>query len=241
MSKFSLLGDSNVKRHMTLLSCRDRPHMSSAELRVCGHYDIFNESLRSIRSESDAVILSCLSNFITNSPYEGFEVSAAARVEPLLLEVREVLLSFCQEFADRSWFLAPPMYRTTPLWYRDGMSEILLKFSEVFTKEKPVNLFLMPSFHSPVLEADGVHLTPFSGLHFVVSLFDSALELLKNSKRPASAMVPIQQESIRSLEDCVSVIEQDHKRLNQSVINKSVVTSEAADYAENQRCVRVYQ
>ena len=123
----------------------------------------------------------------------------------------------------------------SPIWYRDGLAEIMLKFAEVFTSEKPPNLYLLPSFASPVLESDGVHLTPYSGIQFVLSLFDSAQDILRNLKKPVTSLIPAQQESIRSLEDRVSVIEQDHKRLNQTFISKSVVSSESADYAENIR------
>ena len=235
--RFSLLGDSNVKRHLSPLNCRNQPAMSSAELKVCGRFEIFAETLRSIRSDSTGVILSCITNFLTSSDTDGESSSAAVRVEPLLLDLRETLLSFCQEQPDRSFFLAPPMYRTSPLWYLDGLPEVLLKFSEVFRAEKPPNLFLLPSFQPTELEADGVHLTPYAGFRFVVHLFDAASEALLKSKQLPAVAVVVQQESIRCLEDRVSVLEQDHKRLNRSVEYKSVINSESLDYAENQRFV----
>ena len=75
------------------------------------------------------------------------------------------------------------MYRTSPVWYLDGLAEILIKFSEVFSRDKPPNLFLIPSFNHTELESDGVHLLPYPGLQFVVHLFDQAKEALESTKR----------------------------------------------------------
>ena len=76
---FSLLGDSNIKRHMNPTNCRDRPLMSGCEVLPCGRLSVLAESLKSIRSESNVVILSCLTNFITMSEESG---STASRVAP---------------------------------------------------------------------------------------------------------------------------------------------------------------
>ena len=127
------------------------------------------------------------------------------------------------------------MYRTTPQWYLDGMSEIMLKFSQVFSFEKPKNLYLLPSFSSPALEPDGIHLTPYSGFEFVSSLFYAAEDVLKSAKLPPGLVQVKQSEHIRVLEDRVLVIEQDQRRLNKSVETKNAVAAEAADFAENQR------
>ena len=117
----------------------------------------------------------------------------------------------------------------------DGLSEILVKFSSCFKEDRPKNLFLLPSFANPVLEVDGIHLTPYSGFQFVIDLFDQAEEIIINSRKPAATVMAIQHETVRVLEDRVCVLEQDHQRLNKSVEARSVVSSEAFDYAENQR------
>ena len=75
------------------------------------------------------------------------------------------------------------MYRTNPIWYLDGLSAILVKFSDMFKVDKPPNLYLLPSFNFSDLEADGVHLLPYPGMQFVVHLFDAADEALKAQKR----------------------------------------------------------
>ena len=179
------------------------------------------------------VLIACLTNFLTMS--EGESSSANHRVEPVMSEVREILASYCQEFPERFWLISPPMYRTSPVWYLDGLPGIMLKFSEVMNVDRPRNLHLLPSFPSVGLEADGVHLNPYSGLEFVVHLFDSAAILLENLKKPAHVMSGVQSESIRSLEDRVHVLEQDHKRLNTSVESKAAVNAEAWDFDANCR------
>ena len=214
---------------------RIRPSMLSAELKLCGRLEVFQETLRSIRADSLIILVSCITNFLTAA--DGDSSTATHRVEPVITEVRDILASFCQEFPERYWFLAPPMYRTSPVWYLDGLPEILLKFSELMKVDCPKNLHLLPSFPNMCLEADGVHLNPYSGLEFVVHMFDSAASIIDNAKKPVQAICSLQSESIRCLEDRVHVLEQDHRRLNSSVESKSAVNAEAWDYDANCRQV----
>ena len=58
------------------------------------------------------------------------------------------------------------MYHTSPVWYLDGLPEILLLFSRIFSVDKPPNLHLLPSFSFPDFEFDGIHLLPYPGLQF---------------------------------------------------------------------------
>ena len=96
---FTVIGDSNVRRHMVPQNCRDRPHMVGAQVKTCGNFDTFREVLRSVRAETTIVVLACLTNFLTAS--EGESTSAAVRVEPALIEFKDVLLDFCQEQPER--------------------------------------------------------------------------------------------------------------------------------------------
>ena len=127
------------------------------------------------------------------------------------------------------------MYRTNPLWYRDGLPEILGKFSSVFSVERPSNLFLMPSFSSPAFEADGIHLTPSSGLEYLYHLFDSAKLVLQNCCLDLSEKSVVGSEATRVLEDRVMALEQDHRRLNKTVEHSAAVTAEREDFQENVR------
>ena len=77
-----------------------------------------------------------------------------------------------------------------------------------------------------------------SKFQFIVHLFDSAQEAIANLKKAPVTMVPIQGESIRCLEDRMTVIEQDHKCLNKSAEVKSAVAAESNDFDENQRFIQ---
>lgn len=229
---FSLLGDSNVKRHMNPMSCRDRPQMSSCQVLPCGRLSAFAETLKSLRSESTVVIVACLTNFLTSSEEAGSTVSF--RVGPVLQDALAMINEVALSHTTQQFVIAPPMYRLTPLWYRDNISEVLLKFSEVF-KGKAVNVHLMPSFNSPVLEADGVHLTAYSGLEFALYLFDSAVQVLSDLTMTVEDFSVKSAEANRVLEDRMIAIEQDHRRLNTSVESKSAEDAELFDYQLNIR------
>ena len=127
------------------------------------------------------------------------------------------------------------MYRTTPVWYLDGLGDVMLKFSSTMSSDRPRNLLLGPSFPNPVLDSDGVHLTPYSGYGFVLHLFDAAADLIKSLAQSPETFVLSHNESIRALEDRVVVLEQDHRRLNTAFEDKTAVDAEADDFLENQR------
>ena len=232
---YTVVGDSNSKRHLNAMNRRIRPSMAEAELKQCGRLEIFSETLRSIRSDTMVVIIACITNFMTAT--DGDSSSASHRIEPVVTEVKDILESFCQEYPERYWFLSPPMYRTSPVWYLDGLPEIMLKFSELMKMDRPRNLYLLPSFPNVGLEADGIHLNPYSGLQFVVHMFDSAASIIEDLKKPNSVANSSQSESIRCLEDRVHVLEQDHRRLNASVEAKSAVNAEAWDFDANTRYI----
>ena len=155
--RFAIVGDSNVKRHMSTINCRDRPLMSGAQIVPCGRLVTLSESIKSVRAKVNVVILSCVTNFITGA--KNVSTTAALHVEPILTECLQVLSDACAERPDVQFLLCPPMYRSTPVWYRDAMPEILRKFSEAL-KSRPATLHLMPSFPTPAYEPDGM----FSGL-----------------------------------------------------------------------------
>ena len=134
---FSIVGDSNIRRHMNPTNCRDRPLMSSCQIIPAGKLSMMSECLRSVRSESNVCILACVTNFLTGSEDAGGSVGF--RVEPVLLELASIVSEACLANPERAYLIMPPMYRRSPLWYRDGLPEILLKFSHVL-KSRPENL-----------------------------------------------------------------------------------------------------
>ena len=230
---FSVVGDSNIKRHLNPVSCRDRPMMSGAQVIPCGRMITLAESLKSIRVESNVCILSCVTNLITGVKDASGTISVV--VEPIFSEFLEMVKVACVERSDSIFMVCPPMYRTRPLWYREALPEILQKFSEVMMRSKPPNMHLMPSFPTPSYEPDGIHLTAYSGLEFVLHLFDSAVDLMSSVALDQGAKNSRSSESTRLLEDRMVAIEQDHRRLSREFESKSIVDSELSCFQENLR------
>ena len=110
-----------------------------------------------------------------------------------------------------------------------------MKFSTMMSIERPSNLLLMKSFSNPCLEPDGVHLTPYSGLEYVVHLFDCAEDLLNGLSRSPESFVIANTESIRCLEDRVVNLEQGHKKMRMFVEDRAAVAAELSDFDENKR------
>ena len=204
---FSIVGDSNVKRHMNPMSCRDRPMMSGAQVIQCGRAALLQASLRSVRAESDVCIVACVTNFMTSLSASGAS-SISLRVEPVLIDFFEKVSEASISRPDVQFFVSPPMYRTSPIWYRENLPEILKKFSDVM-RSKPSSILMLPSFPTPSFETDGIHLTAYSGLEFALHLFDSVSEILTKSALDPDAKGIIVAESSRVLEDRVMVLEQD--------------------------------
>ena len=230
---FSLIGDSNIRNHVNKTSIRAYASIKSAQVLSCGHLENFAESLKSVRATSNVCILSCVSNFITSC--EG-PPSVSQRVQPILQDIRDVIVESCTSNPGREFFISPPMYRTSPVWYREGLPEILSVFSSTLGQgtDLPPNLHILPSFATPEYEADGVHLTAFSGLEFLLHLFDSSQDLLDRSPELCDVTVRTC-ESTRVLEDRVMVLEQDHRRLNRVVENKIAIDAEISDFRDNER------
>ena len=227
---FSILGDSNVKRHMNPTNCRDRPLMSGCELVPCGRLSVLAEGLKTVREETTVCLLSCLTNFLTHSASAGASISF--RVEPVFLEVLEGLKIAALERPNLTFLVSPPMYRLSPLWYRDNLPEILTKFSDVM-KSRPANVHLLSSFPTPVLEDDGVHLTAYSGMEFVLHLFDSSSRLLDSLDSTVEQVSSQNTEASRLLEDRMVAIEQDHRRLNKAFETKIAEDAELMDFHLN--------
>ena len=227
---FRVLGDSNVKRFFTLVNRRACPDLDQAEIIVCGKLPLFRQAAVEM-PEGGKVIVACITNYLASS--SGVGETASLRVEPILLDVRQVLLDLCS----RSDFvlLCPPMYRGSPLWYRDGLADILGKFSQIMSQDRPSNLLLMPSFSSPVFDQDGIHLSPTSGLEYLFHLFDSARDVIHRSTLEVPALVDSGSEATRVLQDRVMALEQDHRRLNKSYEMSQAISSEREDFQENVR------
>ena len=229
----SIVGDSNIKRHMNQNNMRDRPLMSGSQLIQCGRLSLFSASLKSIKAEADVCILSCVTNFLTGTT-SGSSSSVSLRVESV---IGDFLSKICEVAGSRPeicFLICPPMYRQSPIWYREGLPEVLQKFSDLM-KNKPPNCHLMPSFPTPSFEDDGIHLTAYSGFEFVLHMFDSMFAVIEKLSMPQEVLTVAAAESSRVLEDRVMVLEQDHRRLNQKFEIKVAVDAELSDFQENIR------
>ena len=227
---FSIIGDSNVRQNMTPFNVRDRPGLSDAQLLAASRLDVLPDALRSVRGTSNVVIIACLTNFLTSSEEAS---SISGRISPVMSEFRQHLDAFCSSRQSTQVMVAPPMYRVRPHWYSVGLPEILIEFSSVISAQRPPNLHLLDSFPTPELQADGVHLTAYSGLRFIVHLFDNARAL-------AEAPTPTPEgsrtaEAVRVVADRVGVLEQGHARLAAAFDMKTAVDAELDDYLENQK------
>ena len=179
------------------------------------------------------VLISCVTNFLTGLPRDG-PTSIPHRVDPVYDTVTSLINDFSTSRDSLQVLVAPPMYRKSPIWYREGLPEILSRFSSAFSS-RPGNVHLLPSFSTPEFEDDGVHLTSYSGLEFVLHLFDASANLLESLSHGTDRRMTRTNESTRLLEDRVVVLEQDHRRLNNFVEYKSAVIAESEDFKENVR------
>ena len=227
---FTLIGDSNVRRYINKTSTRASQDIKSAQVLSCGRLEIFKECLEKTRNETDICIVSCLTNFLADA--DGPEV-VSQRIDPVLQDIRGVLDEICASRAGVQFVLSPPMYRSSPIWYREGLPEVLTSFSQVMNCDRPPNLSIMNSFATPSYDSGGIHLTPYSGLEFLMHLFDSARETLENLERHPDAKAAKTSEGTRVLEDRVMALEQDHRRLNRVVDGKIAIDAEEADFREN--------
>ena len=228
----TILGDSNVQRHMNQNNMRDRPLMSGAQIVRVGRLSLFSTSLKSIRAESNVCLVSCVTNFLTSTKVGTSSVALC--VEPTITSFLTKLSEVAGSKPDVQFLICPPMYRLTPIWYREALPEILQKFSDLL-KMRPPNCHLMPSFPTPSYESDGVHLNAYSGYEFVLHMFDNMASVLDRLSLPPDVVTLAVSESSRVLEDRVMVLEQDHRRLNGQFEFKTAVDAELSDFQENIR------
>ena len=232
---FSLVGDSNIRRGLSTSSnTSGRPLWSSAQFVPCGRLSTLTASLKSVRPDADACVVACITNFITGRPDSSGSISS--RVDIVISGFIEKVVTFCRSRSSVSVFICPPMYRTVPVWYRDGLPEIMERFwSKLKTTDRPSNLLLLASFSRFDLEADGVHLTPYAGMEYLLHLFDGAQDAFDRAGLTQPDKVAKLEEDTVGLNDRLVVLEQDHARLNRKFERKSAETAELLDLDENLR------
>jgi hypothetical protein len=206
--------------------------MESAQVVPCTRFEAFRTSIGTVREESSVCIVACVTNFLTSSSQSD---TLSLRIDPVLRDFFSVIVSECEKNRDRKYLVSPPMYRRSPLWYRDGLPEVLTRFSSSYQKLSTPNLMLLPSFQTPSYENDGVHLNAYSGLEFVLHLFDSSNQLLTTIESTPAVRESQAFESNRSLGDRVVALEQGFNRLSSGFEIKAAIDAELNDFRANER------
>jgi len=219
---------------MNEANCFGRPLMSSAQTILCTKLPLFAQSFVGVKEGTTACIVSCVTNFIADSSEESME--PGQRVDQVLKEFFSIVVDACKNKPDRVVLVCPPMYRQSPIWYRENLPEVMTRFSSSFARSSLLikNLFAMPSFATPVFESDGTHLTPASGHEFILHLFARAQMILDalivSPDGPTSG-----DEDVWVLQDRVMATELDLRRLSSAFELKTAIDSELACFRMNER------
>lgn len=143
MSTFSIVGDSNVRRFLSSVNKRACPDLENAQILTCAKAPLLPEALSQVGVDRGVVIIACVTNFITDATGSS---TVSAKVEPVVTKFLRQILDSSELNPDRLFLVCPPMFRASPGWYREGLSEVLTKFSSVMSKDPCKNLKLMPRF-----------------------------------------------------------------------------------------------
>ena len=98
---------------------------------------------------------------------------------------------------------------------------------------KPPNVHLIPSFSHQELLPDGVHLTPVSGLHYVLHLFDQSELALASAASTSDACLDHVQEAVRHHDDRLVFLESRHGQLACTSDLKVARNAEFSDWMIN--------
>ena len=227
---YSIVGDSNIRRNMTAMNIASRQTMATCQVLDCPSLNNLEGVLASIRDTSSVCIVSAISELLVDCEDRG---TVQASVENVMSSLAGKLGIVCKARPGLSVMLAPPMYRTSPQWYRQHLPELANVFSEIFSKDRPRNLFLLPSFINQDLLDDGFHLNPVTGLHFLLHLFDESERLLSLTSLAPDAHIPILSETSRANRDRIVMLEHDHFRLALQVNRKVAADAEFRDWVLN--------
>ena len=130
--------------------------------------------------------------------------------------------------------LTPPLFRAQPHWYNKGLSEVAVRFSSTFpVVGRPPNLHILPSFSCQDLMPDGIFLTPVSGLHYVIHIFDQACSILDLAPMDAEVKISSVQEAVRHHDDRLAYLENRHGSLSTHHDLKQAAHAEFSDWMLN--------
>ena len=172
---FTLIGDANVRRNMTTMNAASRECMASAKVVDCKELSSLAQCLRDISSDTTVCLIQSVTAFLVSTPFSG---TVFGSIDPILTDFAQQIREFCTARPSVQVFIGPPMYQFVPFWYRRNMPAVVQQFATILSAQRTRNLSLLSSPVSQELCDDGIHLTPVSGLHYLLNLFDEAQRLI---------------------------------------------------------------
>ena len=157
----------------------------------------------------------------------------SATLEPVFSGIKNHLASLFSSRPDLQVMLAPPLFQSHPAWYQQSLPWIASQFSSTFSADRPPNLHLLPNLVSQELAPDGASLTPVSGLHYIIHLFDQSVEALGTLTSTHDQQLGDVRERVRFHDDRIAYLENKHLFLNHRVNLKTAADAEFDDWVRN--------
>ena len=146
-SIFSVIGDSNIRNHVNKNSCRANPALKAAQTLSCGNMSILPATLEKVRPESNACILACLTNFLTDAdgpPTVSLRVGPVLQVTPLhhylISFIQDVLLSLVH---DHFGFEFAVSFQIGSLFFKTDFCQSIHCFMGIPCLKQPYSLWFM--------------------------------------------------------------------------------------------------
>ena len=188
-------------------------------------------SLLTSRAESSVCIFAGVTELLVMAEERS---SVFSTIDPVFTHVKHQIASFCSSRPSIQVMLSPPLYQARPAWYRESLPWIANQFSSRLGADRPQNLHLLSSLVSQDLSPDGATLTPVSGLHLVLHLFDQSVATLATLQSAPDLQFAGLRESVRSHDDRIAYLETDHFSLDHRINLKTAADAEFSDWIRNQ-------
>ena len=227
---FTVIGDGNVRRNMTGLNSASRDSMKNAQVIPCEALGDLANSLSKVRAESNVVIIASITEMLLTAEDCG---TLSSTCDTMFSLFKDRVSDFCHQKPGVSVIVAPLLYRHRPFWYQKHLHHFALRFSNIMSESRPANMHLLPSFASQDLMPDGVFLTPVSGLHYVLHLFDQTEAVLVNQASSSEVQLVDVKESCRSNSDRLAYLEHRHERVDDRLDLKVAADAEFNDWVLN--------
>ena len=227
---YTVIGDANVRRNMTGLNMASRETMKLAQVVACDNLASLSSAVNEIRQESSVCIVAAITEMLLAADNTG---TVASSIMSVLQSFKTMLITLCNARPSLTVLVAPPLFRQRPFWYQKSLPQISGIFSAVLSNDHPGNFGLLPSFCSQDLLPDGIYLTPVSGLHYVLHLFDQTESVATLVTLGSEAQFYNVKERSRQHEDRIVFLEQRHDILDSRLDVKIAADAEFNDWVVN--------